>query len=331
MLMGRLVGFDYKRPYFYMVTLKRAAGVLPGSASAPPVHPGNPMPFCAISPEGRVVPNAVTEAFEAEIAAWAGFWRSVESVSPHVVMPDHLHLLVKLAAVEKGVSLPVLVGDLRKRLNRVYRGVGAADAAPGTTVFEREWHDWIVKKAGQLAAFRRYIFENPARFAGRRENRRFFTRAREIVVGGRRFWAYGNEALLELPVRVAIKGHRRVRQGAADAAPGKTREELLAAAGRIGPGGAGISTFLSPLEKEAGNAIVRAGGALVLLSMVGFGERWHPPERQERLCAAGRLLCLSPYAPQGAKLSKREMHERAHGLADWALAHADLQLEGWPE
>ena len=29
--------------------------------------------------------------------------------------------------------------------------------------FERDWHDWIVKKEGQLAAFTRYIRENPYR------------------------------------------------------------------------------------------------------------------------------------------------------------------------
>ena len=222
--MGRLPGFDYKRPYFYMVTLKRTPGVLQCGASAPLSHLGNAIPFCNISPDGRVLPNAVTEAFEAEIASWATFWRSVESASPHVVMPDHLHLLVKLAAVEKAVSLPVLVGDLRKRLNRAYRGVGAADAPPGTTIFDPDWHDWIVKKAGQLTAFRRYIRENPARYALRQANRRFFTQAREIVFGGRPFWAYGNEALLELPVIVAIKGHRRPWKGPATAPPGKTRD-----------------------------------------------------------------------------------------------------------
>jgi len=57
-----------------------------------------------------------------------------------------------------------------------------------------------------------------------------------------------------------------------------------------------------------------AGGALIVLSMQGFGERWHPGEKQERLCAAGRMLYLSPYEPQGAKLDKREMHIRAHAL-----------------
>ena len=78
------------------------------------------------------------------------------------------------------------------------------------------------------------------------------------------------------------------------------------------------------------DAIVKAGGALIVLSMQGFGERWHPGEKQERLCAAGRMLYLSPYEPQGAKLDKREMHIRAHALVDWALGHSHDHLEAWP-
>ena len=104
----------------------------------------------------------------------------------------------------------------------------------------------------------------------------------------------------------------------------------MAAVSRIGPGGAGLSAFLSPLEKDAGNAIVKAGGALIVLSMHGFGERWHPGEKQERLCAAGRMLYLSPYGPQRAKLDKREMHIRSHALVDWALEHSHRRLEAWP-
>ena len=77
-------------------------------------------------------------------------------------------------------------------------------------------------------------------------------------------------------------------------------------------------------------AAVKAGGALIVLSMQGFGERWHPGEKQERLCAAGRMLYLSPYEPQGAKLDKREMHIRAHALVDWALGHSHDHLEAWP-
>ena len=276
--MGRLPGFDYKRPFFYMVTLKRAARVLQGdapaaqvlqdAASAASISPGADAPgykttapaapaFSAVSEEGRVEPNAVTEAFEAEIAGWARF--------------------------------------------------------------------------------------NPPRYARRRANRRFFTQARRIEWRGAAYWAYGNEELLELPEIVAIKGHRRppvlqqpAPAGAAGAAPCKTIEPirgtvaLLASAARIGPGGAGLSTFLSPLEKAAGNEIAKAGGSLIVLSMQGFGERWHPGAKQERLCAEGRMLYLSPYPPQAAKLTKQEMHLRAHALADWALAHSHEQLEAWP-
>ena len=107
-------------------------------------------------------------------------------------------------------------------------------------------------------------------------------------------------------------------------------DALCAAVSRIGPGGAGLSTFLSPLEKEAGNEIIKAGGALIILSMEGFAPRWHPSEKQERLCAAGRMLYLSPYEPRAAKLTRQEMHVRAHELVDWALAHSHEHLEAWP-
>lgn len=327
--MPRLHGFDYKRPYFYMVTLK-------GGGEAPlRTHP-----FSAVSEDGRIVENAVTAAFERAIAAFPRQWPWVESFEPHVIMPDHLHLMVKLGGhgapggpPARPVHLGTLVGQLKKRLRAAYWEVVRPGLPAGIPpdVFDRDWHDWIVKKPGQLAAFRRYILENPARHARRRAHRRYFTQAREIDVGGSRFWAYGNEALLELPAIVAIQGHRRPREPAPDAPPGNTREALLTAAGRIGPGGAGMSTFLSALEKEAGNAIAKAGGSLILLAAQGFAPRWHPPEKQERLCAAGRLLCLTPYAPQTDRLPKQEMHIRAHDLAAWALSHSHAQLEAWPE
>ncbi len=381
--MGRLPGFDYKRPFFYMVTLKglppqKRAAPGPGSAGGPPGPP-----FSEIAADGKIIPNAVTEAFERVLAAFPKQWPWVASFSPHVVMPDHLHLMVKLggreaalqdpggretalqnrggqeatlqnsAAPAKPVALGTLIGQLKKHLRAAYwevvqGGLPAAGAPAGAgaakppDIFEPDFHDWIVKKEGQLKAFRTYIRENGPRAARRQANRQFFTRARQIDFQGSRYWAYGNEALLELPMIVAIKGHRGpwgaqtrgpAKPGAADAAPCKTRLDasgLKAAASRLGPGGAGLSTFLSPLEKDAGNEIIKAGGALIVLSMQGFGERWHPKEKQERLCAAGRMLYLSPYEPQTAKLDKTGMYIRAHALVDWALEHSNEHLEAWP-
>ena len=336
--MGRLPGFDYKRPFFYMVTVKRRDG----AAAAP---------FSAIAADGRIVASAITEAFLCVIEAFHEKWYCIEPIRYFVIMPDHLHLIIKVREIEKRVSLAVVVRQLIKALDRAYWAVAGAErllqnpAGGGQgvvlhdslreSIFAFDWHDWIVKKSGQLAAFRKYIAENGTRAARRRAARQFFTRAREIAFQGRRYWAYGNEALLELPVIVAIKGHRRPLAGlvAPEAHPqGHLRgsEALCAAASRIGPGGAGLSTFLSPLEKEAGNEIINAGGALIILSMEGFAPRWHPSEKQERLCAAGRMLYLSPYEPRAAKLTRQEMHVRAHELVDWALAHSHEHLEAWP-
>ncbi len=300
-----------------------------------------------------MIGNAGTIALDRAIAAWAGFWRCVESATPHVIMPDHLHLLVKLAKPgpqtrpgAKPITLSVLVGDLKKRLRRVYWQVlqgaasaapprggvlqGAASAAPWPELFAEGFHDWIVKREGQLAAFRAYIRDNGPRAALRSRNRQYFTKARKIAFQGARYWAYGNEALLSLPVLVAIKGHRRGPPPATLQPTPLTANALLAAAGRIGPGGAGVSTFLSPLEKDAANAIIRAGGSLVLLSMTGFGERWHPSAKQEKLCAEGRMLYLCPWEPQEARLDKATMYKRAHHLVDWALEHTQERLEAWP-
>ena len=353
--MGRLPGFDYKRPFFYMVTIKRREG----AAVAP---------FSAIADDGRILASAITEAFQRVIEALHEIWYCIEPIRYFVIMPDHLHLIIKVREIEKRVSLAVVVRQLIKALDKAYLEVAGAERllqnraerlpqnraerrqqgqtgdgadrlvlhdSLSESIFAFEWHDWIVKKSGQLAAFRKYIAENGPRAARRRAARQFFTRAREIAFQGKRYWAYGTEALLELPMIVAIKGHRGLSQG--NVAPEAQRQyqirgekALCAAAARIGPGGAGLSTFLSPLEKAAGNAIIKAGGALIILSMEGFAPRWHPSEKQERLCAAGRMLYLSPYEPRAAKLTRQEMHVHAHELVDWALAHSHEHLEAWP-
>lgn len=173
------------------------------------------------------------------------------------------------------------------------------------------------RKRGQLAAFRRYIRENPARAALRRANARFFQQVAPVEFLGRRWFAYGNRALLDLPVLVPFKGHRATAEGSPE------WNALVESAARIGPGGAGVSTFMSPLEKACGNAIARAGGGLVVLSPEGFGPRWHPPREKERFCAAGRMLFLSLYEATARQPTRKELYDRCHEMVD--IAQAGLQ------
>ena len=328
--MSRLFNFDYKSPFFYMVTLKR----LPGISD-----------FSIIGEDGRLVQNAITSAFVKTISTFHRKWRCIDEISPFVVMPDHIHLMIKIRATPDRVALGVIVSQLSKALRSEYWRIVAADAATCNTpniasavkslqgtaqgvasaasaagigairdIFEKEWHDWIVKRDGQLATFRRYIRENPMRAAMRRKNARFFGSTRRVSFLGREWFAYGNTETLRLPELVPIKGHRTTPPGSPE------WNALLAAASRIGPGGAGVSTFMSPLEKACGNAIAKAGGKWIVLSPEGFPARWHPPREKERFCAQGRMLFLSLYEASTRKPTRKMLYDRCHEMIDLVIA-----------
>ena len=187
---------------------------------------------------------------------------------------------------------------------------GAVSSAPIPPVFERAWHDWIVKKDGQLAAFTRYIRENPERAWLRRVNRQYFGKVRKASFLGREWFAYGNLAILDLPMLIAVKGHRATKPGMPE------WNALVDSCARIGPGGAGVGTFMSPCEKECGNAIAKAGGKWIVLSPEGFHERWHPPREKERFCAEGRMLFLSLWPPMERQPQNAELYQRCHEIGD---------------
>ncbi|MBO4286674.1 MAG: hypothetical protein J5985_00730 [Kiritimatiellae bacterium] len=315
-----------------MVTLKR----LPGLEAFSRIAENE-------TPERFLIPNTVTCAFEAAIRDFASHWRGLAPIDCFVIMPDHLHLLLKIEDIGDALPLGSYVHQLMRTLAREYWGrvpgqgpahktqppgqgpahktpslVGAALSAPVLApVFEHDWHDWIVKKKGQLEAFTRYIRENPERAWLRKRNRCYFGRVSKVTFLGREWFAYGNTALLELPVLAAFKCSRRWERG------GGEWRDALARAERIGPGGAGVSTFMSPCEKECGNAVFASGGALIVLSPEGFGERWHPPREKERICAAGRMLFLSLWPEMDRLPDKKELYLRCHEMG--ALAAAGIE------
>lgn len=320
----RLKGFDYRRPFHYMVTLKR----LPGLADFSKISGEAEPPKDATGMPCHLVPNDLTRAFEETIRHFHEQWWGLWPVECFAIMPDHIHLLIRIRDTGDQLPLGKYVYHLMRALAVDYwrqtglppQNTGVAAPVPSgaspplSPVFERKWHDWIVKKDGQLAAFRRYIAENPARSWLRRQNARFFGTVRAVQFGDREWFAYGNAAILDLPVLVAVKGHRATH-------PGSTEwESLVGTCARLGPGGAGVGTFMSPLEKECGNAIAKAGGKWVVLSPEGFPPRWHPSREQERFCAEGRMLFLSLYEPTERKLSNAELHQRCHEMGDIAMA-----------
>lgn len=306
--MKRLKGFDYTKPYYYMVTLMREKNV----------HP-----FCEITQEktpasdsfGRpryLIPNTLTESFSEIIRTFHTKWLGIRPIDCFIIMPDHIHLLIRLTDCEERLSLGRYVYQLMKALAAAYREIITADRPDIPPIFKTEWHDWIVKKTAQLAVFTRYIHENPKRHWLRRQNRRYFRSLRKVTFLGREWFAYGNTAILDLPILKAVKGHRATQPGTPE------WETLVAACERLGPLGAGVGTFMSPLEKACGNAIAQTGGKWIVLSPDGFHERWHPGRIHEKYCAEGRMLFLSLYPAMDRLPTKAELYRRCHEMGDIA-------------
>ena len=315
--MKRLKGFDYTKPYFYMVTLKRERGLLPFSEITREKEPPR-------DARGRVrylVASELTDAFGRVIRSFHEKWWGLWPIECFIVMPDHIHLLIHIKDTGDQMALGKYVYQLMKALTEVYwevvgtgggnqSGVLHAPSGKLPPVFAHDWHDWIVKKDGQLAAFTRYIRENPERAWRRQQNRRYFGQVRKVPFLGREWFAYGNLAILELPVLMAVKGHRATQPDSPE------WQALVDDCARLGPGGAGVGTFMSPLEKACGNAIAAAGGKWVVLLPEGFHERWHPGRQHEKFCAEGRMLFLSLYPVLDRLPTKKELYQRCHEMGD---------------
>lgn len=136
--MGRLPNWNYKAPYYYMVTMK----CLPG------------LPPLAIldgkAPHGVRAEYPLTARLQKVIFQFVERTPTVESVSPFVIMPDHLHLLIKIADIPERKSLADVVDLLRRLLRNAFQ----EEIGQKIPLFENEWHDLIVKKEKQLKNFR---------------------------------------------------------------------------------------------------------------------------------------------------------------------------------
>ena len=83
-----------------------------------------------------------------------------------VIMPNHVHLIVKM---REGFELEEVLGSVKKFSSRRIRGqVANREDLPKKALWQKESYDRLIRDEEELAAFRRYIAKNPQR-AGLRE------------------------------------------------------------------------------------------------------------------------------------------------------------------
>ena len=124
----------------------------------------------------------------------------------YVVMPDHLHILVRIKSTLER-HLGRVVGGFMGGCTAMARKAGLI--AREDSLFTEKFHDRIVCRAGQIARLVNYINDNPRRLLIKRMHPELFRRYLHVRIGEREYAAYGNIFLLKhfdlLPVRI----HRR--------------------------------------------------------------------------------------------------------------------------
>lgn len=135
--------------------------------------------------------------------------------------------------------------------------------------------------------------------------------------------AVGNPFLLDMPLLVSVR--------ISTMTPPSELERIVAkVVSRAERGAVIVGPWISPGEKAAREAVIAAGGRFVQILPEGMGQYYKPGGRDFDLCAEGRLLQLSPFAPKQAgegrdsygkprfewlNLAAREMSDLAIGIS----------------
>lgn len=217
---------DYCERGIYMLTLvtdkrQRVFGSLAGDVHQPSV---------ALSLLGQAVEDA--------IAALPSYYPQIE-VLAHLVMPDHLHIVIYVHA-PLPIPLGKVISGFKQGLNRRYwqeLGIlpllsssraelastervanppepsGAAEfrSAVGVSrpsLFEAGFHDRILSHRGQLNAMIAYVHDNPRRALWRQLHPELFRVVQHARVGERDCALFGNLFLLRQPYKRVVMCHR---------------------------------------------------------------------------------------------------------------------------
>jgi len=150
----RLSGFDYRSPGIYFVTIctseRRCCF---GDIAIEEVAPSEGV---ALSELGQLVRDAWLRVALTEFAV---------TLDEFVIMPNHMHALLELTSPK--VSLSAVVGAFKSVSTRDAREAGLLARAK---LWQRGYHDHVVRDEASLGRIREYIENNPLKWHLDREN-----------------------------------------------------------------------------------------------------------------------------------------------------------------
>ena len=88
------------------------------------------------------------------------YYPTVE-LDEHVIMPDHFHAILWIRAVEDGIKSADLMEIIRGLKSISARRINRERCSEGRPVWQRSFHDRVIRSEKMLDEVRRYIRNNP--------------------------------------------------------------------------------------------------------------------------------------------------------------------------
>lgn len=153
---NRLKRYDYATPGAYFVTVctqdRRC------TLSRIPVGDGFPVPgIPAAQPTdaGRIVERCVHGLPD----RYPGL-----RVEKYVIMPNHIHLIIRIGRCEAGAPAPALGGVMGWFKYQTTREINAQTGAAGRRFWQRSFHDHVIRDETEYRLIGQYIDDNPAKW-----------------------------------------------------------------------------------------------------------------------------------------------------------------------
>lgn len=273
----------------------------------------------------KAIPNSAGSAFNTAIDLWCRQYPQIQ-VDGIVIMPDHIHLCINVKQYLK-IGLSRAIANLMGKTTIAY--ISQLDPLPDPLslelnpihFFSKGFNDSIAYNDAQYRTQLDYIADNPRRLLMKRRFPDLYRMRWLITAGDLRVMAIGNIHLLKHPHLQVVRFSRRF-----DSA--RLAENEKAYLRCIDNGGALISPFIHPYEKEIRDYAIEAGGNIIRICENGFSERFSPAKSEFDLMGSRRLLLIAPMEYNSRKQDMKYAYaQQLNRLAELLTTHpADLRI-----
>lgn len=237
------------------------------------------------------------------------------------LMPDHLHVVIYVTRPMETSIRSVIRGYWQgvKKLGRAYTLSVTSELNSETTdevrrstettgegaypfpIFTERPFIRPLSRRGQLNTMIRYVQMNPLRLATKRLKPGFFRVQKDVEIGGRRYDAVGNVALLMEGAYAPVHVRHTLVENARHGDDQELRDYKNGCVLKARQAVVMVSPFISPDEKQVMKVLLKEEHPFILLTDNGFRDYYKPADALFDACAAGRLLILSPWPYDGGK------------------------------